>query len=506
MKHSFSLLTAVFAVLAFLISCGGDDESEDSGLSGKTGSIYGVVTDKATGEMIKNAGVELLPVGLKTVTGSDGSFEFFDISAGHYNLLVTKTGYSDTKSSTITVEAGKTAKGDVQIEKLPAALKVLDDEGNEISELDFGAEVDDLSRSFNIFNDSPDSINWEITRTAEWIKSVSKESGELKAGNTLGIIVVIDRTLLPKGENLTQLHITSDNGNKQLTIKASNYACEDGYFYNGSKCVNPCEKDPCGEYGTCKSVSAKTYDCKCNNEYFFDGSKCESLSECEKNVETSDDDGSTGEHYEYECSCEDGFFWNGSSCMTPCNENPCDHGECTATSLTAYTCKCEDGFVYNGSTCIVPDFPECNTSNQTPCKDYETGLMWSAKSSAPSTYTDAVNFCTGWSEGGFNNWRVPTIDELRSLINGCSNTAVGGLCKASATNGCLSSKNCFTEETCLSCGTTTASIISKFGDSERFWSSSMDGDDGLKFWCVNFSKGSVFVYTNNSNANVRCVR
>ena len=220
-----NLIISILLVLVFslnFVSCGGDDESEDSGVSGKTGSIYGVVTDKATGEMIKNAGVELLPVGLKTVTGSDGSFEFLDISAGHYNLLVTKTGYSETKSSDITVKAGKQSKGDIQLEKAPAALRVLDDEGNDISELDFGAEIGDVSRSFNIFNDSPDSINWEITKTAEWIKSVSKEAGELKAGGTLGIIVVIDRTLLHNGENTTKLHVTSNNGNKQLTIKATN--------------------------------------------------------------------------------------------------------------------------------------------------------------------------------------------------------------------------------------------------------------------------------------------
>lgn len=33
------------------------------------GSIYGTVVDKATGEPIKSAGVELSPVGLKTITG-----------------------------------------------------------------------------------------------------------------------------------------------------------------------------------------------------------------------------------------------------------------------------------------------------------------------------------------------------------------------------------------------------------------------------------------------------
>ena len=31
------------------------------------GTIYGIVTDKATGEPVKSVGVELSPVGLKTI-------------------------------------------------------------------------------------------------------------------------------------------------------------------------------------------------------------------------------------------------------------------------------------------------------------------------------------------------------------------------------------------------------------------------------------------------------
>ncbi|MBR4532265.1 carboxypeptidase regulatory-like domain-containing protein [bacterium] len=110
MKHLFSILIAVFAVLAFLISCGGSEGTSDSG------GISGYVTEVATGEPITNAGVELIPLGWKTVTAADGSFEFSDISEGSYHLLVTKTGYIDTESSTITVESGKTARSDIQLE------------------------------------------------------------------------------------------------------------------------------------------------------------------------------------------------------------------------------------------------------------------------------------------------------------------------------------------------------------------------------------------------------
>ena len=186
------------------------------------GTIYGVVTDKATGEPVRAAGVELSPVGLKTITGTEGQFEFTDLTPGNYTLLVTKTGYADLASSTIAVKSGQTAKGDVQIELLPPALKIVNDKREEISELDFGSAESDVARSFNIFNDGEETLEWQITKTATWITKISKEEGVLKAGSTQALIVTIDRSELSSGINTTTIHITSNNGSKQLSGKATN--------------------------------------------------------------------------------------------------------------------------------------------------------------------------------------------------------------------------------------------------------------------------------------------
>ena len=186
------------------------------------GSIYGTVVDKATGEPIKSAGVELSPDGLKTVTGSEGQFEFTELDPDKYTLIITKTGYVDGVSGTIEVKPGQQAKGDVQIEKLPPALKVVDDNRQEISILDFGSAEDDVARSFSIFNDGTETLEWELTATADWIKSVSKTSGTLSAGGTHSLIITIDRVKLSSGENKTTVHITSNSGSKQLVVIATN--------------------------------------------------------------------------------------------------------------------------------------------------------------------------------------------------------------------------------------------------------------------------------------------
>ena len=213
MKKSLYLLLGLLLVCGIYQACAPEE---------LPGSIYGTVVDKATGEPIKSAGVELSPVGLKTVTGSEGQFEFTELDPGKYTLLVTKTGYMAGVSHTIEVKPGQQAKGDLQIERMPPALKVVDGNRKEISTLDFGSSIDDVSRSFSLFNDGSEKIEWLITANAKWIISVSKTEGTLSAGATQSLLITIDRTLLNSGENKTTVHITSNSGNKQLIVVATN--------------------------------------------------------------------------------------------------------------------------------------------------------------------------------------------------------------------------------------------------------------------------------------------
>jgi hypothetical protein len=212
MKKLILTITVVASVLAVWYGC----KKEEKELPG---SIYGVITDKATGEPVRAAGVQLSS-GETTVTGNEGQYEFAELEAKKYSITVNKTGYTTLTNFEITVEAGKTVKGDVQIEKLPAALRIVNDSRTDIDKVDFGNALSDITRSFNIFNDSPEPFEWEITTTALWISSISKTNGILNAGKTQGIIITIDRDSLIDGQNITTIHVTSDNGNKAITVIA----------------------------------------------------------------------------------------------------------------------------------------------------------------------------------------------------------------------------------------------------------------------------------------------
>lgn len=86
------------------------------GKDNKLGSIYGTVTDFATGDPVSNANVRLNPSGESTLTGYDGNFQFNDLTNGRYSLSFSKSGYLDLDDDYVVhIENGKSVRRDVQL-------------------------------------------------------------------------------------------------------------------------------------------------------------------------------------------------------------------------------------------------------------------------------------------------------------------------------------------------------------------------------------------------------
>lgn len=83
-KNYFVLIIILLGVLVVYESCKKEE----------FGSIYGLITDKATGEPVKNANVQLRPSGETFLTGDDGRYEFIDLTFDDYSITVSKTGYT----------------------------------------------------------------------------------------------------------------------------------------------------------------------------------------------------------------------------------------------------------------------------------------------------------------------------------------------------------------------------------------------------------------------------
>ncbi len=116
-------------------------------------------------------------------------------------------------------------------------------------------------------------------------------------------------------------------------------------------------------------------------------------------------------------------------------------------------------------------------------------------------WNDAVNYCKNLNEGGYTDWRLPNIDELRTLIQNHSGTQTGGTCKISEKAGKLA-----WSDRSGDCDGRNGSNFSKLGDDVWLWSSSTQSDNSYDAWFVNFYDGYVGGYNKGSDNYVRCVR
>ncbi|MBO4698075.1 DUF1566 domain-containing protein [bacterium] len=174
---------------------------------------------------------------------------------------------------------------------------------------------------------------------------------------------------------------------------------------------------------------------------------------------------------------------------------------------------CNPGYKWNGSECKLSDISaisECSPESPTPCRDLTSDMIWSAKSGGMK-WQDAVDYCNNLTQGGFSDWRLPDIDELRTLIQNCSNTEPDGQCKASENKEKLSESASYPDGACYCSSTKTDGYYSKFGDDDKvtLWSSSAVSDyaDGNYAWSVAFDHGKVdYSKSKDSLADLRCVR
>ena len=107
------------------------------------------------------------------------------------------------------------------------------------------------------------------------------------------------------------------------------------------------------------------------------------------------------------------------------------------------------------------------TEEKNEVKNNVPHLQWSSRSPEKMDWHGALNYCKNVSDGGFKDWRLPNIDELRESIENCSKTEVGGECRVSGKNGCLSSE-CRNPKDSCACERKNKSVYSGFGHHQSF--------------------------------------
>jgi hypothetical protein len=156
--------------------------------------------------------------------------------------------------------------------------------------------------------------------------------------------------------------------------------------------------------------------------------------------------------------------------------------------------------------------PKPRTIGPTPegaWRDGRTGLVWQKTPSPTSmVWAAAANHCRGLDLEG-RGWRMPTINELRSIVRGCQDTESDGVCSV-GNEGCLEwscrdhCKGCAVRLGPAEMGCYWSDELE--GDCSWFWSASPVKGEGDAMWGVGFDEGTVDVYSSGYGANVRCVR
>ena len=121
--------------------------------------------------------------------------------------------------------------------------------------------------------------------------------------------------------------------------------------------------------------------------------------------------------------------------------------------------------------------------------DTVTGLTWQGCTSGRSgetcgtgavwqmTWGEALDYCTDLSWGGQDDWRLPNIIELQSIVdNSRSDPSID------------------------------ADIFPATDIGNLYWSSTSDTATANRIWCLYFHSGSLSDISMGSNLNVRCVR
>ena len=161
-----------------------------------------------------------------------------------------------------------------------------------------------------------------------------------------------------------------------------------------------------------------------------------------------------------------------------------------------------------------------DTDTEPTCTEYladsVNGIMWVNSAMTGSglvDWSDAVAYCDSLDFCGYDDWRLPSLTELRTLVRGCANISTGGECAAG--DGCTASA-CWSMSTCNSCtqnagpddGCYWSSDIADDCMSAWYWASDELSDDATQAWFVAFNAGAIHYWakTTVDYMAAKCVR
>ena len=147
-----------------------------------------------------------------------------------------------------------------------------------------------------------------------------------------------------------------------------------------------------------------------------------------------------------------------------------------------------------------PAFPQCSPTSSKPC--ILGKLIWSETKKTKRTQGGCNTDCNNLNEAGYSSgWRLPTINELRTLVQNCSKTVSlpDGVCQVS--DDCIQT-SCKVENDCKC---SSGNDYSKLGDTDSLWSGTKVESNMSAAWYINFSSAYIDSTNTSEKKSARCV-
>ncbi len=157
---------------------------------------------------------------------------------------------------------------------------------------------------------------------------------------------------------------------------------------------------------------------------------------------------------------------------------------------------CPEGKWCQGHKCVTK-----------PAETYvaANGLEWQAGQIVRvEGWENAAAPCESLELAGKSDWRLPNIDELKSLVKGCSKT---NECAVSVDKPGYNESYLPTQASCKGCGSGNY-LPEEVGQQTEYpyWSSTNDPTAAKRVWTVDFKTAAVVYDYKTANQYVRCVR
>ncbi|HQB09506.1 MAG TPA: DUF1566 domain-containing protein [bacterium] len=157
--------------------------------------------------------------------------------------------------------------------------------------------------------------------------------------------------------------------------------------------------------------------------------------------------------------------------------------------------ECEEGkWCENNNCVIIPAATFVDTN----------GLEWQAGKVETNTWQESLDYCEALDFAGFSDWRLPNIDELKSLVKGCAKTTA-----CTVTSSCTGYTACNGGSSDCKTGCANGNYLpAEVGQQNlMYWTSDEEAQATTNAWLVSFSTGSVsYMKKTWDNQLARCVR